>query len=84
MFIKSGYSNQLILIAAILVFTARFSSSCLVGCFCEPTKITCENVDVSIDDLKELQVSSEIIEFYLRGNNFKKISSEILKKLKHL
>ena len=84
MFTKSNYSNQLKWIAAILIFTARFSSSCLVGCFCEPTKITCENVDLSIDDLKELQVSSEIIELYLKGNNLNKISSEILKKFSHI
>ena len=63
MFTKSKISNQLILIVAILVSTARFSSSCLAGCFCDQTRITCENVDVSIDNLKELQVSSEIIEF---------------------
>ena len=69
MFTKFNYFNQLVSVAAILIFTARFSSSCLVGCLCEQTKITCENVDVFIGDLKELRVSSEIIEFYLRGNN---------------
>ena len=84
MFTKFNYFNQLVSIAAILIFTARFSSSCLVGCLCEQTKITCENVDVFIDDLKELRVSSEIVEFYLRGNNLNKISAEILKKLTHL
>ena len=84
MFTKSNYSNQLKWLAAILIFTARFSSSCLAGCFCKQTQITCENVDVSIDDLKELQISSKINEFYLRGNNLKTISSEILKKLTHL
>ena len=84
MFTNSKISNQLILIVAILVFTSKFSSSCLTRCFCKQTKITCENVDVSIDNLKELQISSEITEFYLRGSNLNKISSKILKKLKHL
>ena len=84
MFTNSKISNQLILIVAILVFTSKFSSSCLARCFCKQTKITCENVDVSIDNLKELQISSEITEFYLRGSNLNKISSKILKKLKHL
>ena len=84
MFTKFNYSNQLMLIAAILVFILRFSSSCLVGCFCEQTKITCENVDVSIDDLQKIQIKSKVSSVFLKRNNLNNVSSEILKKLTNL
>ena len=81
MFTKSSYSSKLILIGAILIFTTRFSSSCLVGCFCEETKITCENVDISTDDLEKIEMKRNVREIYFRRNNLNEISSEILKKL---
>ena len=84
MLTKSNHSNETILIVIILIYTARPCSSCLVGCSCKHTKVTCEYVDVNVDDLKELQVSIEVTELYLRGNYLNKISPEVLKNLTHL
>ena len=57
---------------------------CLVRCTCKHTKVTCEYVDVSVDDLKELKLYTEVTELYLRENYLNKISSEVLKNLSHL
>ena len=84
MLTKFNHYNEIILTVVILIYTARPCSSCLVGCTCKHTKVTCEYVDVSVDDLKELKLSIEVTELYLRGNYLHKISSEVLKNLTHL
>ena len=66
---KSNHYHEIILTVAILIYTARPCSSCLVGCTCKHTKVTCEYV-VSVDDLKELKLSIEV--------------TEVLKNLTHL